>query len=106
MCDTCVGDDHFGATEIRLKKYQQFAKKRKYGLTPKSFDDMLHAQSGKCGLCESHMKQPCIDHDHKTERVRGLLCHRCNLLLGQVEIIDPKRWLENASLWIERGRKT
>lgn len=62
-------------------------------LTPAEYDAMLAAQRGVCAICESaptikpspgHTRRRVlwVDHDHKTKRVRGLLCHRCNAGLG------------------------
>ena len=59
--------------------------KTKYGITPETLQAMREAQQGKCGICDQPMKRECIDHCHETGRVRGLLCHRCNLLLAGVE---------------------
>lgn len=42
-------------------------------------------QGGLCGICRRPMKRECIDHDHKTRKVRGLLCHGCNIKLPSVE---------------------
>jgi hypothetical protein len=58
--------------------------KRKYGLTPQQYDDMLAAQDGVCFLCrEKPGDLPLhVDHDHLTGRVRTLLCLRCNNALG------------------------
>lgn len=54
------------------------------------------AQKGCCAICnkpESHfMKKLAVDHNHKTGRVRGLLCYRCNkFLVGRftLETIYP-----------------
>src|SRR5450759_1531991 len=57
-----------------------------YGLAPEEFQEMLAIQGGLCAICHDPMvraNEPQIDHDHETGRVRGLLCARCNLALGQ-----------------------
>lgn len=58
--------------------------RRKYGLTLKQFDRMMYLQKGKCAICyrpflpDGKTRRPHVDHDHKTKRVRGLLCMTCN----------------------------
>ena len=56
-----------------------------YGLTAEAYHKMFVSQKGVCAVC----KKPCsrntflsVDHDHKTGRVRKLLCSHCNLILG------------------------
>ena len=59
--------------------------KTRYGLTPERFDEMWAEQNGLCALCDDDLattKRVCVDHCHDTTRVRGLLCHRCNIRLG------------------------
>lgn len=61
--------------------------KSKYGLNWDSFTTLFESQDGKCAGCASplHMtKEACVDHDHRTGRVRGILCHPCNRALGAV----------------------
>jgi hypothetical protein len=43
------------------------------------------AQGGRCGVCNLPIFKPCLDHDHSTGAVRGVLCTGCNALLGKVE---------------------
>jgi hypothetical protein len=60
-------------------------RKSRYGLLPKVFDDLLEKQGGKCGICAANItwpKVPHVHHCHKTEKVRGLLCTRCNRAIG------------------------
>lgn len=63
----------------RKRRYQV----RKYGLTLDQHAAMLRAQDGRCAICLTKPSVDlCIDHDHATGRVRGLLCGRCNKALG------------------------
>jgi hypothetical protein len=62
--------------------------KRKYGLTLDQFNKMLESQNGVCKICKSpdsgisHSDRLFVDHCHKTNKIRGLLCNRCNSILG------------------------
>ena len=58
---------------------------RKYGVTQAKYEEMLEKQNGGCGICDAKpMKRAlCVDHDHKTGVVRGLLCRSCNQALGK-----------------------
>jgi len=55
--------------------------RRKYGIAYEEYLLRLSAQGGRCLLCKSP-GDLCVDHDHATGRVRGLLCRSCNLALG------------------------
>ena len=58
---------------------------KKYGLTLESYNEMFSKQNQRCGICETTTlmgRNWHIDHDHATGKVRGLLCHHCNLMLG------------------------
>jgi hypothetical protein len=48
------------------------------------YDEILEAQGGVCAGCrrEPYARRFCIDHDHKTLEVRGLLCFMCNYILS------------------------
>lgn len=69
---------------------------KQYGLTVETYNKMLKEQSNQCGICEIPFNiedntffhtsgGPCIDHCHQTNKVRGLLCRKCNLSLYYVE---------------------
>ena len=60
-----------------------------YGVNIQDFHNLLIWQHGVCAICGREAKkaksrhgQLVIDHDHKTGRVRGLLCSNCNVALG------------------------
>ena len=73
--------------ENRRKHYQQEVI-RKYGVDAEWFDNRMLEQSGKCDCCgtafEWGNKQtaPHVDHCHDTQTVRGILCNRCNSVIG------------------------
>jgi hypothetical protein len=58
----------------------------KYGLTPEDFDRLLEEQHGACAVCGREMGADLhVDHDHKTNEVRGLLCGSCNRGIGLLQ---------------------
>jgi hypothetical protein len=54
--------------------------KREFGITVEQYRKMLEHQGGKCATCghPPKIRRLSVDHDHKTGRVRGLLCGICN----------------------------
>ncbi len=61
---------------------------RLYDMTPAEYAIMLQEQGGVCALCKGVQRTGrvlCVDHDHGTGRIRGLLCIRCNSMLGLFE---------------------
>ena len=60
---------------------------------------MYETQDGKCLVCGGWDERLNVDHDHKTDTVRGLLCQRCNVGLGWFED-DPER-LNRAIKYLE-----
>lgn len=60
---------------------------QKFGLTPAEYEAQLVRQGSVCACCGSPpaaKRRLAVDHDHKTGRLRGLLCHRCNLGIGSL----------------------
>lgn len=64
--------------------------RKKYGLKKGEYDKLILEQKGKCALCgENNTKKGKlialgVDHDHKTGKIRALLCNRCNMMLGMI----------------------
>ena len=60
--------------------------KHKYGLSIEDFEKIKIEQSNQCSICRKEfVKTPHIDHCHKTGRVRGLLCLKCNRGIGMLD---------------------
>jgi len=71
----------------RLSTYKTTIK-RKYGITLVEVSSMLEAQEGKCALCRrapDKGRKLSVDHNHKTGKVRGMLCITCNSFLSRVD---------------------
>ncbi len=59
--------------------------KKNYGISMEEFNNLFISQGNVCGVCggNNFYKQgPNVDHDHDTNRVRGILCNQCNVGLG------------------------
>jgi hypothetical protein len=76
-----------------------------YGLSADSYAQMLSAQLGKCAICGAHGRDAplCVDHDHGSGVVRGLLCRHCNLMLGHAG--DSGETLLRAIKYLRRSRQ-
>jgi hypothetical protein len=96
---------HANAAYIADKKRAQHAAdpvkrraqqlKHKYGMTVEQYNIALRAQGNICAACSCRfavkgLSRPCVDHDHrkgtrKRGPVRGIICNRCNLVLGLIK---------------------
>ena len=76
---------------------------RGLGVTDEGYSRMLAAQSGCCAICGNPPKKGGrrlnVDHNHRTGKVRGLLCHRCNRCLPTYVTSD---WLRAALAYVLR----
>lgn len=75
-----------------------------YGITVEQYDDMFKRQGEKCAICGIHqkdlIKRLFIDHDHKSGKIRELLCIKCNGGLGMFE--DDIGLLKKALIYLTR----
>lgn len=78
-----------------------------YGMSLSDYDTIFKNQLGSCAICEGvnlDGKRLSVDHDHKTGKVRGLLCANCNLMIGNSK--DSVGTLIKGSEYLEkRGYK-
>lgn len=80
VCDNCRTDPR-----KRRIAHERQRRLRKYGITQEQYDQLLADQAGHCPGCgtdDPGTKGWCIDHCHRSGRVRALLCNRCNTVLG------------------------
>ena len=78
--------------------------KNVYGITLDQYNEMFKAQEGKCAICQRHQNELtrtlCVDHDHKTNKVRALLCVTCNT---DVSVVENR--LEEMTNYLNKYRK-
>lgn len=80
-------------------RVRAWAMKRLYGLTDQQFATMIVQQRRSCAICQRSFQRACyalrprVDHDHKANHVRGILCNGCNLGIGQFGE-DPDRLVQ------------
>ena len=85
------------------RKHKSTVLKSAYGITLAQYETLLDTQGGVCAICKTSTNGNCgrklyVDHCHKTGKVRGLLCGRCNSILGFVD--DSPDWLEKAKAYL------
>lgn len=64
----------------------------RYGISIEDFAKLVEQQANRCAICRNLTKRLMVDHCHDSERVRELLCQKCNSILGladdQIEILQ------------------
>lgn len=80
---------------------------KKFNLTEDEYRDFQDNQKGMCAICGISLVtpdriNPCIDHNHKTEEVRGLLCQKCNSGLGNFND-SPSQLIKAYEYLLSRG---
>lgn len=91
-CDDCVPN-----TSNRRVWVARIAN---YGVDKTMYDAMYFEQDGKCAITSCPNEATHVDHCHKTGRVRGLLCHKCNVGLHYLE---DTLWRSNADNYLEEA---
>ena len=64
------------------------ALRQNYGISLEEYNAMWEKQDEACAICklkETAGKGFHMDHDHQTGKIRGILCHSCNLMLGNAK---------------------
>ena len=73
--------------------WRSYRLKRRYGITLTEYNVLLKEQDGKCALCNKlpNGRWLDVDHDHTTNRVRGLLCYMCNQSLVSCHTLETAK---------------
>ena len=84
-----------------------YQRKALYGITAAEFHELYTKQNGLCACCEaapepdrSGRTQLYLDHNHHTNKWRGLLCHHCNCMIGYSR--ETPSVLRAAALYLEK----
>lgn len=80
--------------------------KRKFGITVQDYLELFNKQKGCCAICKKHQfkfkRKLAVDHDHKTGKIRKLLCEHCNRGLGA--FYDKSRLLQKAIVYLQENQ--
>jgi len=95
----------WSATKSGKAVQREAALRFQHRLTKRAYDDLLAMQGGACAACGSleprrGKKRLCVDHDHATGNIRGILCFSCNLAIGEVN--DSPSRLRQLADYLER----
>jgi hypothetical protein len=70
-------------------------------MPPGTYQSLYQSQNRVCAIC-GRRKSLVVDHAHDTRMVRGLLCFRCNFLIGYAK--DDPDILRAAIMYLEKSR--
>ena len=90
LCKSCKAIKNktwFKANREKANRYNVKSKlKLRYNISTNEYDAMIVKQNNLCAICNQSQKRRnlAVDHCHKTNKVRGLLCDKCNLALGLI----------------------
>jgi hypothetical protein len=86
--------------------WREYHLRRKYGITVPEYDELMRRQGSVCACCGSAnggVRAFHLDHDHRTGKVRGILCNNCNAALGLIRD-DPEIALAMAN-YLKKHKK-
>lgn len=95
-------DPAIAAALDEARRHQRFFTQRR--ISYDQYVEWERRRRGCCAICgqvpeENGRQRLCVDHDHETGAVRGLLCHRCNVMLGWAR--DNSKILERAARYLK-----
>ena len=108
MCNFCDRNRKTKRDKLTKKERAEKHLFSKYKMTPEEFTSLLESQENKCAICKTldpggRYNKFHVDHCHKTEKIRGLLCHKCNYALGYFQ--DNSSNLLRAIQYLEQSKQ-
>lgn len=95
-----------------VRAYRKFRRlKIEYGISVVSYLNMLHLQNQRCLVCKTSFDDVAVqdsrlarhvDHDHSTGKLRGVLCHYCNVMIGHAS--ESPAVLRKAADYLEASK--
>lgn len=86
FCCECLSEipEHLGGRAVYCPRCSKLARRlRPYkGFRPRDYLAMYEAQRGRCLVCDRFFEELDVEHCHRTSRIRGLMCGRCNTAMG------------------------
>lgn len=81
--------------------HNKASRERRYGISHSSIETLITKQDGKCAICKVVLGLKFdVDHDYRTNKIRGILCPDCNKGIGRLK--DSVEILKQAILYLEK----
>lgn len=85
------------------KSLRDYALRTTYGITLDEYNHIFTSQGNCCAVCQHTSRRMHVDHDHQTGRIRGILCHNCNIALGLLQ--DNEHTLTNLAAYLRANKE-
>lgn len=103
-CNSIDKKNRYATNEEYRHKQKNSVLKKKYNLSIKEVELKIKKQKGKCTICGKRLdfknSDAHVDHDHKTGKIRDVLCRKCNFALGQVN--DDIDYMNQLILYVKK----
>lgn len=92
LCVDCNSFHYQTYSKKYPDRFTSWELKNTYGITLEEKNELIKQQNGKCAICLmlfSATRHTHVDHCHDTKKIRGILCHTCNVGLGNFKDSPP-----------------
>lgn len=102
VCKACKHERRREYERLYPERARNTELKHQYGITFEQYREMLSQQDGRCAICGTSKEKLVVDHNHQTGKVRKLLCHLCNALIGYAR--EDISIIASAISYLERAK--